>query len=272
MLECVVNVSEGRRADVVRAIAAAGGAAVLDVHSDADHHRSVLTMAGPRVEDAVRSVAARAVDLIDLRAHTGVHPRIGAVDVVPFVALEGSSRRDALRARDAFACWAGSELSVPCFVYGPERSLPDVRRSAFGDLAPSRGPSHPHPTAGAIAVGARSVLVAFNVWLGGAGLDDAKRIARELRGSSVRALGLAVGDGAQVSMNLVQPARFGPADAYDAVARLARQMNVEVVRAELVGLVPAVVLGAVPEARWAELGLGPDRTIESRLGRPPAFS
>jgi glutamate formiminotransferase len=191
-----------------------------------------------------------------------VHPRIGAVDVVPFVALGSTPFARAVEARDAFAAWAGSALSLPCFLYGPERSLPDVRRGAFTSFPPDAGPPAPHPTAGACAVGARPVLVAYNVWLAGAGLDTARAIARSLRGPAVRALGLQVGPGAadvQVSMNLVDPAAFGPAEAYDAV-----RAEAPVARAELVGLVPRSVLEATPQDRWTELDLAEDRTIEAR--------
>ncbi len=251
MLECVVNVSEGADRAVVDAIAAAGGDALADVHADGHHNRAVLTLVGPAVEEAARAVAAEAVRRIDLRLHVGVHPRLGAVDVVPFAPLGDSSMDAAVAARDRFAAWAGTELGVPCFLYGPERSLPDVRRHAFTALAPDTGPAVAHPTAGAICAGARPVLVAYNVWLAdGVDVAEARRVARQIRGPRLRALGLDVGGRAQVSMNLVDPERLGPADAYDAVAALA-----PVDRAELVGMVPASVLDAVPPARWAELDL-----------------
>ena len=261
MLECVVNVSEGIERAVVDAVGRAAGATLLDVHADAHHNRAVLTLAGPDVEDAARAVAAEAVCRIDLRLHVGVHPRLGAVDVVPFVPLEGASMDDAVAARNRFAAWAGEELGVPCFLYGPERSLPDVRRHAFTGLGPDTGPSVAHPTAGAICVGARPVLVAYNVWLADeVDVAMARRVAREIRSPALRALGLDVGCRAQVSMNLVDPYRLGPADAYDAVAARAA-----VDRAELVGLLPAAILAAVPPNRWAELDLDPGRTL------PPAL-
>ena len=254
-----MNVSEGRDRAVVDAIAAAGGASVLDVHADPHHNRAVVTLAGPAVEEAARAVATEAVRRIDLRLHVGVHPRLGAVDVVPFVPLAGSSMDDAVAARDRFAAWAGDELGVPCFLYGPERTLPDVRRHAFTGLAPDTGGSVAHPTAGAICAGARPVLVAYNLWLAeGVDLATARRVAREIRGPALRALGLDVGGQAQVSMNLLDPQRLGPADAYDAVAARTR-----VVRAELVGLVPASVLDAVPEARWADLDLDRSKALPS---------
>lgn len=259
MLECVLNLSEGRRVGVVAGLAATAGDDLLDVHSDPDHNRSVLTLVGT---DAPRAVARAAVERLDLRTHRGVHPRIGVVDVVPFVALSGSTAADALRARDDFAAWIATELGVPAFLYGPERSLPDVRRGAFGDLRPDHGPSEPHPTAGAVAVGARPVLVAWNLWLADGDLATARSIATELRGPDVRALGLQVGDDVQVSMNLVNPLRTGPAEVYDRVAARAR-----IRRAELVGLLTDEVLCSVPSTRWDELDLGPDRTVESRVAR-----
>jgi glutamate formiminotransferase len=257
VLECVVNISEGRDAGRIARIAATAGGDLLDVHTDPDHHRSVLTLVG---EDAPRAVARAAVELLDLREHAGAHPRIGVVDVVPFVALEGSTDDDARRARDDFCTWAGRDLGVPCFRYGPERTLPEVRRSAFGALAPDCGPASPHPSAGAIAVGVRPVLVAYNVWLAEPDLATARRLAAALRSPSVRALGLAVGDHVQVSMNLIDPATTGPAEVVDAIAAEAR-----VGRCELVGLVPRSVLDAVDPRRWRELDLSEDRTIEARL-------
>jgi glutamate formiminotransferase len=262
-LECVVNVSEGRDRTTIDAIASAGGSTVLDVHTDPHHHRSVLTLGGAdaAVEDAARAVATEAVRRIDIRLHVGVHPRLGAVDVVPFVPLAGAGMPGAVAARDRFATWAADDLDVPCFLYGPERALPDVRRRAFTGLLPDRGRPVPHPTAGAMCVGARSILVAYNVWLPeGVDRATARRVAAEVRSPAVRALGLDVGGRAQVSMNLVDPASVGPAEAYDAVAA-----RVAVAGAELVGLLPAAVLAAVPESRWEELDLGASRTIEATL-------
>ncbi len=261
MLECVVNISEGRDPDVLEALGRAGGRQMVDLHSDADHHRSVFTLAGAGVEEAARRLAAEAVDELDMRSHVGAHPRIGVVDVVPFVPLAGATLTEAIGARNRFASWAGSQLGVPCFLYGPERSLPDVRRLAFAGLTPDAGPGRPHPTAGAIAVGARPLLVAYNLWLApGVSLERAKQVARAVRGPKVRALGLQVGARVQVSCNLVDPLSFGPDAAYDEVVAL-----VPVDRTELVGLVPAAVLSAVPARRWPELDLAGSRTIEARL-------
>jgi glutamate formiminotransferase len=262
VLECVVNVSEGCRPDVVGRIGAAAGDDLLDTHTDPDHNRSVFTLVG---EEAPRALARAAVDLLDIGEHEGVHPRLGVVDVVPFVPLGDAMPADALAARDRFAAWLAGELAVPSFAYGPERTLPDVRRLAFRGLAPDAGPPAPHPTAGATAVGARPILVAWNVWLAEPDLDLARRVAKAVRDPHLRALGLAVAGGAQVSMNLVAPDVVGPAEAWDRVAAQA-----PVARAELVGLVPRSVLDRTDPGRWQQLDLGDDRTIEHRLAHRAA--
>jgi glutamate formiminotransferase len=263
VLECVVNISEGRDPARLVALAACAGDDLLDLHRDPDHHRAVLTLVG---EDAPRAVAAEAVAELDLAGHDGVHPRLGVVDVVPFVALDGSEAADAIAARDAFAAWFAEACQVPCFLYGPERTLPEVRRHAFVDLAPDTGPPSPHPTAGAAAVGARPVLVAYNAWLAEDDLAGARAVAAAVRSPELRALGLQVGARVQVSMNLVAPAELGLAAAYDRVAAEAADRGMAVDGAELVGLLPHAVLHDVPRARWVELDLAEDRTIEARLG------
>ncbi len=283
--ECVINISEGRDRTVIDRVARAGGTSVLDVHTDPDHHRSVLTLGGPLavVESSARALAAEAVAAIDLGSHAGVHPRLGAVDVVPFVDLADptATTAAAIGARDRFARWAAEALSVPCFLYGPERSLPEVRRTAFGELPPSTGPARPHPTAGAMAVGARPTLVAYNVWItdgdGGASADGgtralsaARTVASRVRRPGVRSLGLAAGPGAQVSLNLVDTGLAPLADVYDDVATGVAALGCRVVRAELVGLCPASVLDGIPPHRWAELDLAGDRTIEARLALLPS--
>lgn len=267
MLECVVNVSEGRRHDLVAELIAAAGPCLLDSHSDPYHNRSVLTLGGPAqaVQDGVRDLAKAAVARLDLGSHEGVHPRIGVLDVVPWVPFQGwplqvAPLPTAVEARDRFAQWAAATLALPCFLYGPERSLPEVRREAWISLFPDVGPGHPHPTAGATAAGARPALVAYNLWLAHSDLSLARRLAAELRGPAVRALGLQVGPSVQVSCNLLEPETVHPGWVYDHVAR-----RTEVARAELVGLVPNFVLRAVPKSRWERLGLNPSQTIEARL-------
>lgn len=255
-----MNVSEGRRSEVVAALAAAAGDDLLDVHSDPSHHRSVLSVVG---EEAPRAIASVAVERIDLRRHDGAHPRLGAVDVVPFVPLAGTSMTDAEAARDRFAIWFSEELGVPVFLYGAGRpQLPEIRREAFRGLRPDSGPGQPHPRAGATAVGARAALVAFNLWLVERDLPRARELARRLRGPAVRSLALTLGNEVQISMNLVDPLAVGPATVYDAVTA-----EVAVRRAELVGLVPRAVLDAVDPERWTELDLDEDRTIEARIAQ-----
>lgn len=282
-LECVVNVSEGRTDDVLDDLARACGDVLVDRHRDAGHHRAVLTLAGPSddVEEGARLLAAAAAARLDLSRHEGSHPRFGVVDVVPFVPLDrepegalvrpGSLDR-AVGARDRFARWAARYLQLPCFLYGPlpgggERTLPEVRRRAFADLAPCTGPPAPHPTAGACAVGARGFLVAYNLWLADApgALAIARSAAAAVRGPAVRALGLDVGGRAQVSCNLVDPLTVGPAAVHDLVVPLLEGAGSGVDRCELVGLVPEAVLRAVPPARRPALGLDPGATIEARL-------
>ncbi len=274
MLECVVNVSEGCDEVILAHLAGAAGESLLDVHSDCDHHRSVLTLAGEddAVQVAARELARATVGLLDLRAHEGAHPRFGALDVVPWVALEGRPFRDAQdageagcpqrarQARDDFALWVSDELAVPVFVYGPERTLPELRREAWGALSPDFGPSAPHSSAGAVAVGCRPLMLAYNMWLAGSDIDAARAVARAIRSPLVRALAFQLGRHVQVSCNLLRPLVLGPSEVWDEVSALAT-----IARAELVGLVPETVLRGIPEARWRQLDLAPDRTIEYRL-------
>jgi glutamate formiminotransferase len=232
------------------------------------------------VASATRALATTAVARLDLRAHEGAHPRLGVLDVVPFVPYEPGrpapeDLADAVVLRDEFARWLGAELGVPSYLYGPlpggrTRTLPDIRRSALardGEAgaapAPDFGPAEPDPRTGVTAVGARRVLVAYNVWV--SSVEVARTVAPLVRGPYVRALGLAVGRRAQVSCNLVEPDRLGPARLYDDVAARAAQAGGSAEGAELVGLIPASVLAAVPQARWAELGLSEASTVESRL-------
>ncbi len=262
MLECVVNVSEGRDADVLAELAEVCGEDLLDLHRDPDHHRSVFTLVGAA---APRRLTRRAVALLDLGDHAGVHPRFGVVDVVPFVPLGAARMVDAVAARDAFSHWAADELGLPCFRYGDARSLPELRRGAFDQIAPDTGPGAPHPTAGACMVGARKELIAYNVWVAAPDLAAVRRVAAAVRTPEVRTLGLAVGARFQVSCNLVAPAVVDPAAAVDAVHAAGAAHGVTVTGTELVGLVPRAVLEAIDPRRWAELDLAADRTIEARL-------
>jgi glutamate formiminotransferase len=283
MLECVVNVSEGRRRDVIGELTAACGAALLDVHTDPDHHRSVFTLAGPGerdAEDAARALTRAVAEQVDLSTHNGVHPRLGAVDVVPFVALEGSGADDAVAAARAYASWIAGELAVPAFLYGdadPQaRALPDLRRDAFTRRRPDAGPDAPHPRLGAVAVGARPALVAVNCRLDRDDVGLAGEIAAQVRERGgglpgVRALGLPLASQsrAQVSMNVTRLDACGVERACTAVRRLAYEGGADVEAVELVGLLPTAELERCsPEFRdWS--GIGPDHTIEARLRAHP---
>jgi glutamate formiminotransferase len=257
VLECVVNVSEGADRRVLGELAAAVADDLLDIHIDENHNRSVFTLVG---EQAPRNLTRRAFELLDITTHTGVHPRLGIIDVVPFVPLAGSTWDDAVTARDRFAHWVVDEFAIPAFLYGPERTLPYVRQHAFVDLDPDVGPLEPHPHAGAVCVGARDALVAYNVWLRDCDVTAARKIAAAIRGSSLRALGLQVGDRVQVSMNLINPMELGPFQAFDAVSELTQTEG-----AELVGLIPQAVLDAIPPSRWKQLDVSSEQTIEFRL-------
>lgn len=268
MLEAVLNLSEGRDHEVIVALTGAAGACLLDCHADPWHHRSVLTMAGDDLGMAVRAVAAVAVERIDLRDHAGAHPRLGALDVVPFVQLpigEDDGRAhigptiEALAAAEAFCRFASTTLGVPCFTYGAGRSLPEIRRRAFRDLVPDYGPPLPHPSAGACCVGTRGPLVAYNLMVE-ASLDVAAHYARSLRSPQVRALAFDLNGAVQLSTNLVDPLHFGPAEL---VSRVRADLSIR--STELVGLIPAAALRRIPRARFQELDVSEDRTIEARL-------
>lgn len=259
MLECIVNLSTGAGAQVDELVAECGPS-LLDVHSDVHHGRSVWTLAGPGVISDVRRLVAAAVGAIDFRCHTGRHPCVGAVDVVPFVPLAGSTADEAAAQRDAFAEWAAGALGLACYLYGPERSLPELRRQIRAGAAPDVGPRSPAARSGSCTVGVRGPLVAYNLWLDGTSPALAKRLARELRSPLLRALGFDLGGRTQLSCNLVEPEKLGPGAVVDLVAAHAR-----VTGTELVGLVPSSVLAAEPPLRWRALDLAPERTIEARM-------
>lgn len=271
LVECVPNFSEGRRAEVVDQIAAAAmsvrGVKLLDRQMDPDHNRSVLTVAGEPeaiMEAAIRMVG-EAAKLIDLNQHAGVHPRIGAADVVPFVPVEGITLDECA----VLAERAGQEIwkrhQIPVYLYGasakdPERAqLPNLRKGSFEGLRsavatdanrqPDFGGKALHPTAGAVAVGARKYLIAYNFHLENAGVPAAKAIARAIRESSgglpsVRALGLWLDSRglAQVSVNLTDYERTPLGELFDAVEREAAKLGVRVKSTELIGLVPRQAL------------------------------
>ena len=264
LVECVPNFSEGRRPETIRsisaAIAAVKSACVLDTHIDPDHNRSVITfVAEPQhvVEAAVNAVR-RASELIDMRVHQGEHPRLGATDVLPFVPIRGVTMDDCVRLAHEAGAVIARELSIPVYFYEraarrPERvNLEDVRRGALELLreeittrVPDEGLAQVHDSAGAIAVGARPILIAFNVILGSEDVATARQIARTIRARNgglpfVKALGfrLKTRGLVQVSMNLVNYKVTGMTEVYDAIAREADRSGLEIESAEIVGLIP----------------------------------
>jgi glutamate formiminotransferase len=285
LLVCPANVSEGRRLVVVVSIALdAGrpGVHLLDVHTDPDHNRSVITLAGRAgaLVDGVVAAAATAAQTIDLSTHEGVHPRLGAIDVIPFVPVSTDSTGMATAvsaAREAARRVAG-EAGIPCFLYeeaGSGRSLPEVRRRAFVDLAPDFGGPDPHPTAGAAAVGARGPMVAYNVDLDTGDLALARHIAASIRERNgglphVRALGMALPSRGivQVSTNLLRPAVTTIGAVFEAVAALAAAAGVGVRGSEIVGLTPRA---ALPTSTAHLLLREPPRILEAELARYMAF-
>jgi glutamate formiminotransferase len=270
VLECVINISEGRTLELLNQLRGRAGASLRDLHADAFHNRSVFTLIHdpePLSRD-VHALITAAYDTLDLRLHEGVHPRFGVVDVVPFVALEPVEPVQAVELRDRTAQWISETFAVPTFLYGPVgediRSLPEVRRRAFDGLSPDFGPSMASSKLGAVAVGARPILVAWNLWLAGVSRDETRALAKSVRRSEVRSLAFRAGEYTQVSCNLIDPLIVPPSIVYDEVAARLPDGG-HVVRAELVGLVPRAVLDAEDPSRWHQLGLSENQTIESRL-------
>lgn len=288
MLEAVPNVSEGRDASAIAAIGNAFGkrATLLDVHTDADHHRSVFTLVG-EPDDLVRSLlegVATALERIDLRTHEGVHPRVGAIDVVPLVPFRPDEMPVAKRAAVAVAESLGRELGVPVFLYG---EVGGGRRPAFfrlggveelvhrmeaGELVTDYGPARLDPRTGAILVGARPPLVAYNVELASAQLDVAREIAAAIRESGggmpgVQALGLFLprSGRVQVSMNVLDLELSPLHEVFQRVTREAATRGVEVLAGELVGLVPEQVIDAAEAAAASIPGIDGSRVLERRL-------
>jgi len=256
MLECVVNVTTGD-ATVVAELARACPRSLLDLHRDADYERSVFTLAGPVLEEELRSLARAAIEHLDFARYGGVHPALGVLDVVPFVPLGETGMDEAIRARDAMAVWLADALRIPVFLYGPERSLPEVRRGAFRSLMPDFGPEQPGRW-GSATVGARGVLVAWNVNVA-ADLECARLAARAVRSDKVRALAWQAGKRTQVSMNLIDPVAVSPIEVLRVI-----EEHCPVGSTELVGLVPRSMLEG-REAALRTLGIDDSVTIEARL-------
>jgi glutamate formiminotransferase len=258
LVECVPNFSEGRRPEIVTQIAAAISAVeracVLDTHIDPDHNRSVITFVAPPETVVVAAVNAvrRASELIDMRTHQGEHPRLGATDVLPFVPLRGVTMDDCVRVAHEAGAIIANDLSIPVYFYEraalrPERvNLEDVRRSAKNsEYAPDLGPTHRHESAGAIVVGARPFLIAFNVILRSDDIAVARQIARTIRARNgglpfVKALGFRLHTRGlvQVSMNLVNFEVTGMTAVYNAIQHESHVLGIEIDSTEIVGLVP----------------------------------
>jgi len=290
VLEAVPNVSEGRDASAIEEIgrAFATRAALLDVHSDEDHHRSVFTLAGEdgALVESLLAGTARALELVDLRTHDGVHPRVGVVDVVPLVPLVPQDLDAAKRAALAVAAGIGGELGLPVFLYG---ELGGGKRPAFfrrgglrelrvrleaGELEPDAGPREIDPRAGAVLVGARTLLVAYNVELATDHVGVARAIAAAVRESGggmpgVQAIGLHLprSGRVQVSMNLLDLERSPLHEVVERVTQEAAARGVRVEGGELVGLVPERVLAAATAVGVRVPGVDESRVLE-RVLRP----
>jgi len=293
LLECVPNVSEGRNAASLtaleRRLALVPGLRLLDLAPDPDHHRSVVTLAGSAEElrDGVLALFEWAAGHVDLRHHRGVHPRVGAVDVVPFVPLAGATMADAVGAARTTAAAVADRFELPVYLYEeaarvPERRLlADIRRGQFEgfpakiaqpDWAPDFGPARVHPSLGVTVVGARFFLLAVNARLATADVTTARAIARAVREAAgglpgVRALGLHLESRgcAQVSMNLVDFRRTSLLDLLARVETEARARGTEVVATELVGLAPAAALLDPLRAMLRSDALGTRQIVEWRL-------
>ena len=303
VLEAVPNFSEGRDLAVVRALVAAIGAAdveVLDWSADPDHHRSVVTYIGPPAGVEAASIAAArfALEHIDLTRHRGVHPRVGALDVMPFVPLEGLDMRDAVASAHRVG-QAIAAAGVPVWFYGaasdpPGRSLSTLRRGGFEtlregfphdrrpDLPP--GATAPHPTAGVTCVGARRVLLAWNVFVSGLEEGDARAIASRIRErdggfAGVRALGLRLArqDRIQISMNLEDPDRTSPLSVFEVIEAEALARGGKVEETQVIGMMPDTLVLPGTAGRLLLPDPGPARVlsrrvaehVRARAGRPP---
>jgi len=294
IVECVPNFSEGRRKEVVdaiaKSIASVPGVRLLDTEMDPDHNRCVITFVGDRnaVAEAAFQGAMSAVARIDMNHHRGEHPRVGALDVLPFVPISGVTMDDCVALAKSVGKRIADELQVPVYLYEaaatrPDRkALPDVRRGEFEGLKvaieteperrPDFGPAKLHPTAGACIVGARPVLIAWNVNLGTKDVTVAKRIAKAIRESdgglpAVRAKGFELADRGlvQVSMNMTDYRKTSLVQAFEAIRELATKEHVEIVESEIIGLVPldAVLVGATQYFKLARFHR--EQVLEARL-------
>jgi len=293
IIESIPNVSEGRRADVIERLAASirrvPGARLLDQSSDTSHNRSVFTLAGDAtaLEAAIIALFESAVDAIDLRQHRGEHPRLGAVDVVPFVPIEGVTMADCVALAKRVGAAVAERFHVPVFLYEEasttplRKNLEDIRRGEFEGLAaklsspdwtPDFGAATPHPSAGATVIGARLPLIAYNINLNTDRLDVAKKIAAAIRHSSgglrfVKAMGVKLEDRnlAQVSMNLTNYEKTPVFRVFEMVKREAERYGVTVLESEIVGLVPAAALMQAGEYYLQLEGFSDAQVLEKKL-------
>ncbi|HUQ89503.1 MAG TPA: glutamate formimidoyltransferase [Vicinamibacterales bacterium] len=297
VIECVPNVSEGRRLDVIEQMAAAlkavPGLRVLDVQSDASHNRSVFTLAGDAaaLSAGLPVLFEHAIADIDLRNHKGEHPRLGAVDVVPFIPIEGVTMDECVKLAKAVAAEVASRFKLPIYLYeeasaNPARkNLEDIRRGEFEGLtakmakpewAPDFGPAAPHQSAGASVVGARMPLIAYNINLDTNRLDVAKKIASAIRMSSgglryVKAMGIPLEERGivQVSMNLTNYEKTPMFRVFDLVKREAERYGVTVLESEIVGLVPAAALRHAAEYYLRLDGFSAEQVLENKIRTRP---
>lgn len=292
LLECIPNFSEGRRPEVLERLARAArgdGAVLLDRSADTDHHRAVLTLAGrdDQLLETLMRLYRQAVLDIDLRRHQGVHPRIGALDVCPFVPLGETGMATAVRLAQTLGARVGEELGIPVYLYGDAAGSPNrpqlaalrrggiealEQRIAQSEWRPDFGPAASHPTAGATAIGARFFLIAFNVQLDCADPTPARQIAARVREAggglpAVKALGLPLASQgrSQVSMNLVDYRQTSPHQAFRRVAGEAARLGVAVLGSEIIGLVPRAALAAGPLEDLRLVNYSPDLVLENRL-------
>ena len=270
IVECVPNFSEGRNIQIIESIAGQfkgkPGVKLLDYSSDVDHNRSVVTVAGEpgALKIAVVEAIGKAIELIDLRRHTGQHPRMGAVDVVPFIPIKNMSMDEAVALSHEVAEIVSERFQIPVFMYEKSASAPHrenlakVREGEFEGLAkkmqlpgwkPDFGPEAPHPSAGAVAIGARGPLIAYNVNLATSNIEIAKEIARRVRHSggglhSCKAMGVALNERGitQVSMNLTDYTKTAIYRAHEMVRMEAKRYGVPVVGGEVIGLIPMAAL------------------------------
>jgi glutamate formiminotransferase / 5-formyltetrahydrofolate cyclo-ligase len=296
IIESIPNVSEGRRPEVVDRLAAAirsvEGVRLLDHSADASHNRSVFTMVGDAagLKAAVLALFEEATSSIDLRAHEGEHPRVGAVDVVPFVPISGVAMADCVALAREVGAAVAERFGVPVFLYeeasqNPARkNLEDIRRGEFEGLqakmaspgwAPDFGPPAPHPSAGASVVGARMPLIAYNINLDTDRIDVAKKIAAAIRHSSgglryVKAMGVKLEDRnlAQVSINLTNYEKTPIHRVFDMVVREAARYGVTVLESEIIGLVPAAALINSAQHYLQLERFGPEQVLENKLQSP----